>query len=311
MKKLLVLLSFLFIASCDPNPTVKPGYILTEIRPIGFKAEPVEAVLGDTLTMSLFIGGRTFSQDSDLPVSWLGISELTLPYNKPFTFKLPDNIENIINNSDSDIASGMIDSFKEKGFADIPVIASFEVPVPDSEKLRTLTITKTIRIYEKAPDNGVRLNPVISYVEAAYLLKGSVDSIKIKNGDNIRFSLKDMPNTIGFKSVPDETTGYDRLNYRWYFGSDTESSIDKDIDIKTDLSDLGDFVPADEKVTPNRQYFAADFTRILDKIKADPEVLPVTFNFYHVLRDKATSAESSEDYRWGTDHMWFTIEITE
>ena len=64
-------------------------------------------------------------------------------------------------------------------------------------------------------------------------------------------------------------------------------------------------------MTPNRQYFGADFTRILEEIRAENKKLPVTFNFYNVIRDRATAAESSADYRWGSDHMWFTVEITE
>lgn len=312
MKKIfLMFLSFLMI-SCEPNPTVKPGYILTETRPVGLKCEPVEAVLGDVLNLSLLIGGRSFAQNSDLPVSWFGVSELSIPYNRPFVFKLPDNIEALAGQSgQNDMASGIIESFKDKGYTDLPVVASFEIPIHGTDRNKTITVTKTIRIYEKAPDDGTRINPVISIIQSAYLLKGSVTSIEIKNGDNIQFSFEDMPNTIGFKSVADETTGFDRLNYRWYFGSDTKLLLKKDIDIKTDLSDLDDFVPENEKITPNRQYFAADFTKILNEIKSNPEVLPVTFNFYHVLRDKATSAQSSEDYRWGTDHSWFTIEITE
>lgn len=310
MKRTIFMLLSILLISCEPNPTVKPGYILTGTRPIGFKAEPVEVLPGDTVSLSVFIGGRNFEQDSTLPVKWFGTETLTIPYNQPFLFKIPENIDEFLNNPE--FPSFIKESFEKNGFADLPVIASFDQQIDtSSEEFRTMTLTKTVRIYRSLPEDGIRKNPVIDHVQAAYLLNGTVDSIEIKNGDNIQFSLKDMPNTIGFKSVADETTGYDRLNYRWYFGADVELSIDKDIDIKIELSDLGDFVPVDEKVTPNRQYFGADFTRILDEIESNPEVLPVTFNFYHVLRDKATSAESSADYRWGSDHMWFTIEITE
>lgn len=309
MKKLILILSFLAITACDPAPSVKPGYILTGIRPLNLKADPVEAVPGDTVVFSLFLGGRDFSQDSDLPVKWFGTEALTLPYGQPLLFKIPENIEEFLTNPE--IPSYVSESFEKNGFADLPVIASFEEPLEYGPEFRTVTLTKTLRIYKFLPESGVSVNPVISHIEAVYLINGSVQTIEIKNSDNISFSLKEMPNTIGFKSVPDEATGYDRINYRWYYTSDTGSLLNEDIDIKEDLSDLEDFVPEDEKVTPNRQYFGADFTRILEEIRTGNKKLPVTFNFYNVIRDRATAAESSADYRWGSDHMWFTIEITE
>ena len=309
MKRLIIILFFLTIVSCNASPSVKPGYILTGTRPLNVKADPVEALPGQTVNLSVFLGGRNFSQDSDIAVKWFGTEALTFPYSQPFIFKIPENIEDFLSNPE--VPSFVKESFEKNGFADFPVIASFDEHIADSDEFRTVTLTKTVRIYKSMPENGMNANPVISHIEAAYILDGSVKNLEIGNGDNIQFSLKNMPNTIGFKSVPDETTGYDRINYRWYYTSDTGSVLNEDIDIKEDLSDLEDFVTENEKVTPNRQYFGADFTRILAEIRSDTEVLPVRFNFYNVIRDRATAAESSAEYRWGSDNMWFTIEITE
>lgn len=309
MKKLFIILSFFIMISCDPSPTVKPGYILTGIRPIGFKADPVEAIPGDTVTFSVFLGGRNFSQDSDMVIKWFQSDTLSLPYSSPLVFKIPENIEEFLENPA--FPAFVKESFDKNGFADLPVLASFDEQIENTEEFRTITLTKTVRIYKSLPDQGIRKNPVILHVIAAYLQNDSVESVEIRNGDNISFSLKDMPNSIGFRSVADETTDYDRINYRWYFTSDTGSLLKNDIDLKPDLEYLQNFVPEDEKVTPNREYFGADFTRILEEIKTDTAVLPLTFSFYNIIRDRATAAESSAEYRWGSDHMWFTIEITE
>ncbi len=314
MNKYLVLTFLLIFASCEPNPTVKPNYIVGEIRPLGMKAEPVEAVPGDMITLSMLIGGRTFSQESDLKISWLGLEELTIPYTKPLIFPVPENLEELIPaDQDNPQVASFIDNFNKNGFADLPVTASFETPVPGRSETRTLTVTKTVRIYKELPEDGVRKNPVIDHVLASYEIYGSVKSFEIEDGGFISFSISQVPETIIFRSIPlpQEETGWDRLNFAWFFTSDTGELLENDMEVELDRKKYGDAVPEDQKATQNREYFALSFSPVIKEIEENKIKLPVKFNFYHIIRDKAIDAQSIADYRWGQDFMWFEIEITE
>lgn len=314
MRKYLILMIFIAAVSCEPNPEVKPGYIVGDIRPLGMKAEPVEAVPGDMITLSMLIGGRTFSQESDLKISWLGLEELTIPYTKPLIFPVPENLEELMPaDSDNPQASLFIDNFNKNGFADLPVTASFEIPVQGGPETRTLTVTKTVRIYKELPEDGIRKNPVINHVLASYEIYGSVKSFEIEDGGFISFSISQVPETIIFRSIPlsQEETGWDRLNFAWFFTSDTGELLENDMEVELDRKKYGDAVPEDQKATQNREYFALSFKPVLEEIEESKIKLPVKFNFYHIIRDKAIDAQSSADYRWGQDFMWFEIEITE
>lgn len=314
MKKYLILLVSVFFVSCEPNPTVKPNYIVDDIRPLGLKAEPVEAVPGDAVTLSLLIGGRTFSQESDLKISWLGLEELTTPYTKPLIFPVPENFEELIPaGQDNPQIALFIENFNKNGFADLPVTASFEIPVPDEDRARMITVTKTVRIYKEPPENGIRKNPVTDHVLASRIKNEKTESFEIRNGETLSFSIDDMPETIIFRSIPlpQEETGWDRLNYAWFFTNDTGELLENDMEVELDRKKYGEMVPADQKATQNREYFALSFKPVLEEITENKIKLPAKFNFYHIIRDKAVDAQSSEDYRWGQDFMWFEIEITE
>jgi len=314
MKKYLILVLLFIVSSCEPNPTVKPGYIVDDIRPLGMKAEPVEAVPGDMITLSLLIGGRTFSQDSDLKILWLGIEELSIPYTNPLVFPVPENFEDLIpDDQENPQIALFIENFNKNGFADLPVSASFSIPVPENKKERTLTVTKTVRIYKKAPTEGVRLNPVIDHVLISWIKDEKTESSEIKNGEVLSFSIDEMPETLIFRSIPleKEETGWDRLNFAWLFTSDTGELLENDMEVELDRKKYGDIVPKDQKATQNREYFALSFKTVIKEIQEKKIKLPAKFNFYHIIRDKAVDAQSSADYRWGQDFLWFEVEITE
>jgi hypothetical protein len=314
MKKYLFSTLLFILVSCEPNPTVKPNYIVDDIRPLGMKAEPVEAVAGDLITLSLLIGGRTFSQDSDLKISWLGLEELSVPYTQPLVFPLPENFEELMpDDQENPQIALFIENFNRNGFADLPVAASFKTPVPTEKKERTLTVTKTIRIYKEAPKEGVRLNPVIDHVLVSREKDKKIENFEVKNSEVLAFAIDDMPETLVFRSIPllQEETGWDRLNFAWFFTSDNNELLENDMEVELDRKKYGDMVPDDEKATQNREYFALSFKPVIDEIKKKKIKLPSTFSFYHIIRDKAVNAQSSEDYRWGQDFIWFEIEITE
>lgn len=314
MKKYLILIFLFIISSCEPNPTVKPGYIVDDIRPLGMKAEPVDAVPGDVITLSLLIGGRTFSQTSDLKILWLGLEELAVPYTKPLIFPVPENFEELIPGDQKNPQTALfIENFNKNGFADLPVAATFDIPVPNENRDRTITVTKTIRIYKETPKEGVRLNPVIDHVLASRITNEKTESFEVRNGDTLSFSINDMPETLIFRSIPlsQEETGWDRLNFAWFFTSDTGKLLENDMEVELDRKKYGELVPDDEKATQNREYFALSFKPVIEEIKENKIELPLKFNFYHIIRDKAVNAQSSENYRWGQDFIWFEIEITE
>lgn len=315
LKKHTILLYFILIASCSPNPTVKPNYIVDEIRPLGFIAEPVEAVAGDVVTMSLLLGGRTFSQESDILISWLGFEELSIPYTKPFAFPVPKNLEEMLpgDAEKNPQIAAFIENFNKNGFADLPATASFKIPLPKDKGERTITVTKTIRIYKELPRESVRNNPVIDHVLISREKDGKTESFELKNGDRLSFSISDMPETVIFRSIPlpKEETGWDRLNYAWFYTNDTEMKLENEMKVELNRKKYGDMVPTDQKATQNREYFALSFKPVIEEIAENDIKLPLIFNFYHIIKDKATDAQSSADYRWGQDYMWFEIEITE
>ena len=311
--RILLIILFLFVIGCEPNPTVTPAYIINERRPIGFKCDPVEAVPGDTVSMEIFIGGRTFSQDSDLEIKWLGTEELTLPYTKPLVFPIPENIENMIpdEGEKQEEAQMFIDQIEERGFLDFPVMASFENPIEGTDESRTINVSKTLRIYPETPEEAVNVNPVIENVKVSWYKDNKKIEHEILKEETLTVKLSDLPETMIFFMQINEDTGYDRISYSWYFTSDFEQKLDEVFDLELDSKKYNDLIPEDERATHNRKFMAITLKKVLEEMNEKKDELPFSFNFYGVIRDRAVEAEGPEDYRWGQDFIWFKIEVTE
>ena len=311
MRIILIIMAIFFIIGCEPNPTVTPGYIINERRPIGFKCEPVEAVPGDTVTMKTFIGGRTFSQESELEIKWLGTQELALPYSLPLVFPVPEDLEDMIPQGEkAEQAQTFIDQIEEKGFLDFPVMASFENPIDGKDSNRTISISKTLRIYPEIPEEAVNVNPIIENINVSWYKDGKkVENIILKE-ETLSVSLSDLSETMIFYMVVNEETGYDSISYSWYFTSDFDEKLKEVFDLELSSKKYEDLVPDGEKATHNRKYMAITLKKVLEEMNEKKDELPFSFNFYGVIRDRATDAESSQDYRWGQDFIWFKIEVT-
>ena len=313
MRIILIILAIFFIIGCEPNPTVTPGYIINERRPIGFKCDPVEAVPGDTVTMKTFIGGRTFSQDSELKIKWLGTEELALSYNLPLVFPIPENIEEMIpdKGENPEEAQMFIDQMKEKGFLDFPVMASFENPIDGKDSTRTISISKTLRIYPEVPKETVNINPIIESVSISWYKDGKKVENEMLKEETLSVALSDLSETMIFHMNIDEDTGFDRISYSWYFTSDFDEKLEEVFDLELDSKKYQNLVPVDEKATHNRKYMAIKLGNVIEEMNEKKDELPFSFNFYGVIRDRAIDAEGQEDYRWGQDFIWFKIEVTQ
>ena len=313
MRLLLIIPAILFlIIGCEPNPTVTPEYIINERRPIGFKCEPAEAVPGDTVRMKTFIGGRTFSQDSDLEINWFGTEELILPYSQPLVFPIPENVEDMIpdEKESPEEATVFFEQLEEKGYLDLPVLASFENPIEGKDSARTISLSKTLRIYSQTPDT-VNINPIIENVKISWYKNNKKVEHEILKEGTLSVALADLPETMIFEIIINEDTGYDRISYSWYFTSDSEEKLEEVFDLELDSKKYGDLIPEGERATHNRKYMAITLEKVLKEMNEKKNELPFSFNFYGVIRDRAVDAEGSEDYRWGQDFIWFKLEVTE
>ena len=314
MRLLLIIPAILFlIIGCEPNPTVTPEYIINERRPIGFKCEPAEAVPGDTVTMKTFIGGRTFSQDSDLEINWFGTEELILPYSQPLVFPIPENIDDMIPDEGEkpEEAQIFIDQLEKNGFLDFPVVASFENPIEGKDGTRTISLSKTLRIYSEAPEKTVNVNPVIESVSVSWYRDNKKTENEILREETLSVSLSALPETMILHMNINEDTGYDRISYSWYFTSDSEEKLEEVFDLELDRKKYKDLVPENQKATHNREYMAITLKKVIEEMNEKKDELPFSFNFYGVIRDRAVDAEGSEDYRWGQDFIWFKLKVTE
>lgn len=311
MKILLTILSAIIIIGCEPNPTVTPEYIINERRPIGFKCDPAEAAPGDTVSMEVFIGGRAFSQDSDLEIKWLGTDELALPYSQPLVFPIPEDIEEMIPDEGEkpEEATMFIDQLKEKGYLDFPVMASFENPV-DKDKTRTISVSKTLRIHSETKES-VNVNPIIESVNISWYRDNKKVEHEILKEETLQVKLSELSETMIFEMVINEDTGFDRISYSWYFTSDSDEKLEKVFGLELNSKKYNDLVPEDQKATHNRKFMAITLKKVLEEMNEKKEELPFSFNFYGVIRDRAVDAQGPEDYRWGQDFIWFKIEVTE
>jgi hypothetical protein len=314
MKKLIILTILLVIAiSCQPDEEVTPGHILTDTRPVALKVDPVEFWPGKTVSMSLVLGGRTFSQDSDLPVKWLMAEELTLPYNTPLRFPIPENIEDLIpEDLDQAGSNGMAESIKERGYIDLPVTAEITIPVPDnSGRTRNIISTKRVRIYVEEP-SVKRENPEIEKVVTYYTDKsGKVVETEVENGGNISFKIDSLPEVLLFRMIAQSSGSEEeaRLSYSWSFTSDTSEKLSNNIDLEMDESKFHNMMEEKQRATPNREYMALNFKKVVKEIKENKIELPLQFNFYGVVRDNAINPSDFSEYRWGLETFLFTFEI--
>jgi len=314
MKKLIISIIFLaLLISCQPDEEVTPGHILTDIRPVALKVEPIEFWPGKTVSMSLVLGGRTFSQDSDLPVKWLMAEELTLPYNTPLRFPIPENIEDLIPEDIDQIGGNeMSESIKKRGYIDLPVTAEITIPVPDdSGRTRNIISTKRVRIYAAEP-SVKRENPEIEKVLTYHTDKsGKIVETEIENGGNISFEIDSLPEVLLFRMIAQSSGSEEeaRLSYSWLFTSDTSEKLSNNIALELDESKFHDMMEEKQRATPNRQYMALNFKKVVKEIKDSKIELPLYFNFYGVVRENAVNPSDSSEYRWGLDTFLFTFEI--
>ncbi len=314
MKKTIMLIIFtLFLISCQPDEEVTPGYILTDIRPVALKVEPVEFWPGKTVSMSLVLGGRTFSQDSDLPVKWLMAEELTLPYNTPLTFPIPENIEDLIPDDFDRVGENEIaQNLKQRGYIDLPVTAEITIPLPDdSGGTRNIISTKRVRIYAEEP-SVKRENPEIEKVVTFYTDKsGKIVETEVENGETLSFEIDSLPEVLLFKMIAQSSGSEEesRLSYSWLYTSDTSEKLSKNIDLELDESKFHPMMEEKQRATPNRQHMSLNFKKVVKEIKDNNIELPLQFNFYGVVRDNAIDPQDLSEYRWGLDTFLFTFEI--
>lgn len=311
MRILLLSITVFIIIGCEPNPTVTPEYIINERRPIGFKCDPAEAVPGDTVSLKTFIGGRTFSQDSDLKINWLGTEELSMPYSQSLVFPIPEDIGEMIPDEGErpEEAQMFIEQLEEKGYLDFPVMASFENPV-EGDGTRTISVSKTLRIHSEAKDS-INVNPIIENVNISWYRNGKKIEKEIQNKDTLSVKISELPETMIFEMIINEDIAFDRISYSWYFTSDFDEKLDEVFDLELDSKKYEDLVPDDEKATHNRKFMAITLEKVLEEMNEKKDELPFSFNFYGVIRDRAVDAQGPEDYRWGQDFIWFIIEVTE
>ncbi len=307
------LILHLFFISCETSDSVTPGHIATDIRPVGLKCDPVEFWPGESVEMKLFLAGRDFSQDSDLPVKWLFSDQLTLPYHTPFSLSIPENIEDLISSEIEGVnLPDVFENLQKKGYIDIPLTAEINIPVPgEGDRSRNILTTKIVRIHAEEPIQK-RKNPEITEVSLYHTDKqGKIIEASVQNSGNIVFYIDKMPDVILFKTTVENSTEDDdsRLTYSWTFTSDTSMKLKGNIDLELDESKFHDMMEEKQRATPNRKYMALNFKNILEEIKENDIELPLKFNFYSVVREKAADPADASEYRWGLDFFFFTFVI--
>lgn len=309
LKLLAISACYLFFA-CDSYPSVTPAYVIDSAVPIAMKSEPPEVFLGETATLSLLVGGRDFSQKSDMAIKWLGNDSFSLPYGAPFSLVLPEKVELLLENVKEDpLVASYLESFDKRGYIDFPASASFDLEIPKSDKSRRITTTKIVRIFKRNENLVLRQNPLLKSISATYILDGERAQSSIKSGDKLVLPFKRTGDVVLFQSIckTDEESASHRLNYSWFFTKDVDFKSESGLKTTDDV----DFFSGEAPISPYREYFAVDFSDIFQEIEADSLELPLVFNFYHAVRDKSKNGADIGDYRFGQDFLWFQLEISD
>lgn len=276
---LFIMLAAVMLISCGESD-LPESHEVVDTRVLALKVEPCEAAPGDSVTMTLLVGGKDMDQHSDLPVTW-EVGEpgdpyytiQTVPYHDPFQLDLP-----------ADMA--VTDPPRE-------VLVYAVVSVAD----RYYSALKSFRITPEP----VKANPVITGVRADYRQNGEARSRAVAVGDAVTVdeNVKYIAFTAQMADLPPGAN--DTLVYRWFI---TESSTsDHGLESDDDPSEIEKLLGKGGMAAPYRQSVMIS----LYGEDGDEKYQSGTYQVYLVVWDNGLLSENDMPDRLGTDYFSFSV----
>lgn len=277
----LILGVFFLLLSCGDSDLPEDNTAVSA-KILAIRIQEVESLPGDTISLSLLIGGKEIDQNSDIPVRWnIGSPEdafyysEVVPYNEDGHLTLPDMLP-----------AGVT-------WVDIPVTAAVLVNGKSLSSLKRFRIT----------ENPLGKNPRISGITLNWMMNGIAQTTTLSLGETlvIDSSTRNIACTVLTQTLSDGAN--DKLVYRWYVStSKSGNGVLKVNDEKTDVEAL-----------LGSGALAADFRESVVFSLYGDEAKEAwqsgIYDIYCVVRDNASESQSTEQDRLGTDFYFFTLEV--
>lgn len=276
---LLMIAAVLMLISCGESDLPESHEVADE-RILALKIDPCEAGPGDSVAMTLLVGGKHMDQAADLPVTWeVGApgdayyTQAVVPYHDPLQLDLPLDLPESVYGDD------------------VFVTASITI------NHRFLSAVKRFRITPEP----VRANPVIQGVRAQYRTDGEkyVQDVGAGAVLSVDGSVKYLVLTAQMANLSQGAN--DTLVYRWYI---TESSTnDHTLEADDEPSEIEAILGKDGVAAPYRQSVMIS----LYGEDGDEKFQSGTYQVYLVVRDNAYQSDDDLPDRLGTDYFSFTV----
>ena len=281
LKSLILLLLVGGLTACGDSD-LPENYEIVGSKILAVRVEEPEVMPGDSVSLSLLVGGNDMAQDSTLPVTWtIGnpgedpYVQVTTPYNEPYLLTLP-----------GDILGG-------KNSVDVPIFAGITINNHPYTAMKRFRITT----------NPVGMNPRISHITATWNSGQDHHTADLALGETV--SVDKATPTIAFTvstlGLPQQANGI--LVYSWYFTSSSNSpGILKVDDIPSHIEALlgAGVQAADFRPTVMFSLYGED---------AKGTYQPGRYTIYIVVRDNASVSHDSSKDRLGTDFYYMTLDV--
>jgi hypothetical protein len=280
MKKWIIMILMLACLTACGDSDLPENYEIVGDRVLAVRIEEPEAAPGDTVALSLLVGGNGMARDSSIPVTWIvGDPEGgfylrgTSPYNEPLPVVLPDGVA-------------------VEHPVGVPVYAEMSYGGKTYSALKRFRITS----------NPTALNPRILGIECRFFSDGDPHSTVIADNGTLQldYTVRTAAFTVSTETLAEGAN--DTLVYSWYVTFSTNSPGKLKVDGKKDHIEtlLGEGAKAAEyRPSVVFSLYGEDAGGVYQKGR---------YTVYIVVRDNAADAENPSEDRLGTDYFSFTLE---